>query len=487
VNTLPPALAIMTAGTPTAAAPTAVAPLASAASDALWRFDSVSVMLLVLTVVIAAAVLPYAHRSLRGDQNGVIVTVALALMLVATAVVSIAGPLWMLAIAWTTSTAATLIALGCGGGRRAIVRGAPWLLVADVFLWSAVLLIATGASNDAVALLLVAAAVVRCALPPAHVWLVDSLYAPTPVSAALHGGIVNGGGILVITQFATIAQSDIAIITLAAVAAVAIAVGVLVSLVRTDVKGRLVMSTVAQMGFMLMCAALGLIAAALLHLVAHGFYKSALFLASNDGIDRRAAERRAPRPPALSEPSRWARTALGALVPVATLVLTALAIYPGGRGLGELVVLIVLAAAFGAAGSRLTMLVPGTARAVGATLAVSGIAAAYVALTSALTLAVGMPATVTSLGTDVAVIVAFVTLVALAALALVRRWAPASPLALTLLAFGHRVGAARVSTARVGMAGASATQPPPSSSSARDVPADGTPSQTRSVTTGASA
>lgn len=429
MNTLPTALITVAAARP---------------ADALWQLTSVSVLLLVLIVVIAAAVLPYAHRSLRGDRHGVIVTVAIALMLVATAVVSIAGPLWMLAAAWTTSTVATLVALGFGGGRRAIVRGAPWLIAADLALWSAVLLIAADASSDVVALLLVASAVVRCALLPAHVWLIDSLYAPTPVSAALHGGIVNGGGILVITQFATIAQSEIAIIALAATAAVAIVVGVLASLVRTDVKGRLVMSTVAQMGFMLLCVALGLLAAALLHLVAHGLYKSALFLSSTDGIDRRAAERRAPRAPQLTLSARRVRGIVGALLPVATLVATALAFYPGGRGAAELVILVVLAAAFGATGSRLATLVPGTARALVAALAVSGAAALYVAITSALTLAVAIPTGTDSFGSRIAVVLALLALLALATLAVVRSYAPASGLALSLLALGHRIGATRV-------------------------------------------
>ena len=447
----------------------------SAESTALWRFDSVTVMVLVLTIVIAAAVLPYAHRSLRGDRHGVLVTSAIAIMLIATVVVSVAGPLWMLAVAWTTSTIATLVALGFGGGRRAIVRGTPWLLVGDASLWAAVVLTAAAAPHDVIAVLLVAAAVTRCALPPAHAWLVDSLYAPTPVSAALHGGIVNGGGILVITQFATIARSDIAVGILAVVAAAAIVVGVLASLVRTDVKGRLVMSTVAQMGFMLLCAALGLIAAALLHLVAHGFYKSALFLASNDGIDRRAADRRAPRPPALSATVRRMRRAVGALLPITTLVVVALAIYPGGRGAAELIVLIVLAAAFGAAGSRVTMLMPGTARALGAALATAGVAAAYVALTSALTAAVAISTTADTLGALLAIVFAFTALLAVAAVAAIRRWAPASELALALLAAGHRLGAARLTVGR-----AAAARP-----SSRSLPVDDTRFDTTPATMGA--
>lgn len=411
----------------------------------VWRIDAVSILLLVLVVGIAAAVLPYAHRSLRGDRRGRGVTIAIAAMLVATAVVSVSGQWWLFALAWSASTAATLVALGLGGGRPAIARAAPWLIGADLALWAALVLAVTGAPGDVVALLFVLTAMVRCALPPAHSWLVDSLHAPTPVSAALHGGIVNGGGILVITQIETITQSTVAVVVLAVVAAIAIVTGVVASLVRTDIKGRLVMSTVAQMGFMLLVAALGLVAAALLHLVAHGFYKSSLFLSSSDGIDRRAADRRSPRPAALAMSARRLRAGAGALVPATVLVVTALAVYPGGRGAAELVVLIVLASAFGVAGARATLLMPGAGRASIAVLTASVAAVAFVLVTSALTAAVNTAPAAPSApgfsGSAIAVGFAFAAIVTVVAVAALRQWAPRSPVALVVLAWGHRVGA----------------------------------------------
>jgi|GEM_PF-3501824 len=413
----------------------------------LWRIDAVSILLLVLVVGIAAAVVPYAHRSLRGDRRGREVTVAIVAMLLATAVVSVAGALWLLAIAWSASTIATIAALGLGGGRPAILRAIPWLLLADLALWSAVVLAALAAPIDIVAVLLVLAALVRCAAPPAHGWLVDSLHAPTPVSAALHGGVVNGGGILVITQIATIGQSSLAVIALAVGAAVAIVVGVVASLVRTDVKGRLVMSTVAQMGFMLLIAALGLVAAALLHLVAHGFYKSALFLSSSDGIDRRAADRRAPRSTRLSSRARYLRLVAGAVVPTSALVVTAMLAYPGARGLAELVVLIVLAVAFGVAGARATVLMPGTAC---AALAAAGTAVAAVTFALFTSLLTGVlsaalepagGAVVEELPTSLIVVaVAFLVMVMMLVVAALRAWAPASPAALAMLAWAHSIG-----------------------------------------------
>ncbi len=410
--------------------------------DLNWRLDPTAIVLLVLVVGIAAAVLPFAHRSLRGDRHGTGVTVAIAGMLAATALLVVSGELWMLAAAWSLATAATLTALGLGGGRPALRRAGPWLVLGDVVLWLAVVLAASGTAGEVPAVLLVVAAALRCALPPAHSWLVDSLYAPTPVSAALHGGIVNGGGILVITQFAVIAASPLAVSLLAALGAVAIVAGTLAALVRADVKGRLVSSTVAQMGFMLLVASLGLLAAALLHLVAHGFYKSSLFLSSSDGIDRRAADRRAPRPLRLTTAERRSRAAAGALLPVAALVAAALALYPGGRGAAELLLVVVVGVAFSAAGVRATVLAPTRARAAAAVALVTSGAVAFVALTSALTGAVGLVKPDALAAQPVTLAIAAITIAALAALATVRRWAPASPIALTLLAFGHRLGAA---------------------------------------------
>lgn len=418
--------------------------------DLTWRVDPTAVLLLVLVVGIAAAVLPFAHRSLRGDRRGTGVTVAIAGMLAATALLVIAGELWMLAAAWSLATAATLAALGLGGGRPALRRAGPWLVLGDVVLWLAVVLAASGTAGQAPAVLLVVAAALRCALPPAHPWLVDSLYAPTPVSAALHGGIVNGGGILIITQFGLIAASPIAVSLLAALGAVAIVAGTLAALVRSDIKGRLVSSTVAQMGFMLLVASLGLLAAALLHLVAHGFYKSALFLSSSDGIDRRAADRRAPRPLPIAATERRARAAAGALVPVAALAVAALALYPGGRGPAELLLLVVISAAFAAAGLRAALLAPSAAHAAGYAGLLGLGAVAFVGLTSALTGALALARPAELAAQPIALVIALLALVALAALAAVRRWAPSSSAALVLLALGHRLGSPSVRLSRSG-------------------------------------
>jgi len=59
-------------------------------------------------------------------------------------------------------------------------------------------------------------------------------------------------------------------------------------LVRSDVKRKLGASTVAQMGFMILQCGLGFFAAAITHLVLHGFYKAYLFLLSGAAVEQTA-------------------------------------------------------------------------------------------------------------------------------------------------------------------------------------------------------
>jgi hypothetical protein len=70
-----------------------------------------------------------------------------------------------------------------------------------------------------------------------------------------------------------------------------------------------------------------------------------------------------------------------------------------------------------------------------------------VIVTSLLTAAIASSPTVSSAGVtagrDDVIVIAFVALASLLALAAIRQWAPASAAALTVLAWGHSIGAPR--------------------------------------------
>ncbi|SJL84454.1 NADH-quinone oxidoreductase subunit L [Vibrio palustris] len=135
------------------------------------------------------------------------------------------------------------------------------------------------------AVLLALVALIKCAQLPMHGWLIQVVEAPTPVSALLHAGIVNLGGILLLFFSPILAASSVACWLLVVLAGISTIVAGLVSTTRISIKVKLAWSTSSQMGLMLVEIALGLYEMALLHLFAHSFYKAYSFLNSGNTVN----------------------------------------------------------------------------------------------------------------------------------------------------------------------------------------------------------
>ena len=133
--------------------------------------------------------------------------------------------------------------------------------------------------------LIVLAAALKTAQFPLQGWLIQVMEAPTPVSALLHAGIVNGGAFLIIRMSPIMSKAITASDVLVVIGLVTIAAAGLVMLTQTSIKVFLAWTTVAQMGFMLLECGLGLYSLAMLHLVAHSLYKAHAFLSSGSAVD----------------------------------------------------------------------------------------------------------------------------------------------------------------------------------------------------------
>jgi NADH-quinone oxidoreductase subunit L len=149
-------------------------------------------------------------------------------------------------------------------------------------------------ADTAITLLILIGAMSKSAQFPLHMWLPDSLYAPTPVTALLHAGIINAGGFL-LTRLAPL--YDLNPPTLHLVFAVGMLTALLGSsmmLVQNDIKKTLGYSTIGQMGFMIMECGLGAYGLAIFHLIAHGLFKGTIFLNCSYVIHAARQEPRLP-------------------------------------------------------------------------------------------------------------------------------------------------------------------------------------------------
>jgi NADH-quinone oxidoreductase subunit L len=146
----------------------------------------------------------------------------------------------------------------------------------------------------AVALLIFIGAMSKSAQFPLHTWLPHFLYAPTPISALLHAGIINAGGFLLNRLAPLYGLSPATLHVVFVVGMVTAALGASMMLVQTDIKMTLGFSTIGQMGYMIMECGMGAFALAVFHLIAHGLFKATAFLNCGEVIHRVRQEPASP-------------------------------------------------------------------------------------------------------------------------------------------------------------------------------------------------
>ncbi len=136
-------------------------------------------------------------------------------------------------------------------------------------------------------ILMLIGAMTQSAIWPFHRWLISSLNSPTPVSAVMHAGLVNGGGFLLARFSPLYCEHSYLLSVIFVIGMVSALLGSLWKLIQSDVKRMLACSTMGQMGFMLAQCGLGLFPAAVAHLALHGMFKAYLFLASGSAAQEK--------------------------------------------------------------------------------------------------------------------------------------------------------------------------------------------------------
>ncbi len=308
-----------------------------------------------LTTGVGLVVQSFASRNLQGDLRGRRFFVLALLLTGATTSVAYAATLGLLCASWILAgiSLAALVAHRAtwGPAPRSAQRTRWSLRVGDGALVVATLLavVSTGEVDlrspaeaaeslaeasipglgwsvlPVVAVLLTVASVSRSALVPLHRWLPSTIAAPTPVSALLHAGVVNGAGVLLVRLAPVFGSSAVATHLAFAVGAATACYATAVMLVRSDVKGNLAWSTAGQMGFMTVQVSIGALGAALVHIIGHGMYKAALFLGAGGSVTGHHRQRQRPPPHAVP---RRVRLTVVVLAPAAALAAAYLAFQP---------------------------------------------------------------------------------------------------------------------------------------------------------------
>jgi NADH-quinone oxidoreductase subunit L len=116
---------------------------------------------------------------------------------------------------------------------------------------------------------------------PLQAWLPDAMEGPTPVSALIHAATMVTAGVYLIARSNPIFTANATLQTIVvSVGAITLLMGCIIGAAKDDIKRVLAWSTVSQIGYMFLGVGLGggAYALAIVHLLAHGFFKANMFL-----------------------------------------------------------------------------------------------------------------------------------------------------------------------------------------------------------------
>ncbi|MFG1673869.1 NADH-quinone oxidoreductase subunit L [Micromonospora sp. NPDC049282] len=132
---------------------------------------------------------------------------------------------------------------------------------------------------------------------PLQAWLPDAMEGPTPVSALIHAATMVTAGVYLIARSSPIFSANETLqLVVVSVGALTLLMGCVIGAAKDDIKRVLAWSTVSQIGYMFLGVGLGgaAYALAIVHLLAHGFFKANMFLGAgsvmhgmNDQVDIR--------------------------------------------------------------------------------------------------------------------------------------------------------------------------------------------------------
>ena len=151
-------------------------------------------------------------------------------------------------------------------------------------------LLLVGASATFIALLIFCGAAGKSGQFPLHVWLPDAMEGPTPVSALIHAATMVAAGVFLVARvyplFSLGAIDGVtpSLTVVVWIGVVTALMAALIALAQADIKRILAYSTVSQLGLMMVSLGVGGVAAGIMHLLAHGFFKALLFLGSGSVI-----------------------------------------------------------------------------------------------------------------------------------------------------------------------------------------------------------
>ncbi len=275
-----------------------------------FQVDPLAIVMLAVVTFVGLMVQVYSTGYMKGDRRYGWYFAAISLFVAAMLTLVLADNFLLLYVAWEGVGLGSYLLIGFWHEKRSAAEAAKkafvttrigdvGLLIGIILLWreagtfdmSEIFEFARGGGYSAeylttAVLFLFAGAVGKSAQFPLHVWLPDAMEGPTPVSALIHAAtMVVAGVYLVARAMPLFAEADpVALNVVTALGLTTVMISALMGLVATDIKQVIAYSTINSLGLMMVALGSQSVSAAMLYLLAHGFFKALLFLSAGSVI-----------------------------------------------------------------------------------------------------------------------------------------------------------------------------------------------------------
>src|SRR5437870_4254772 len=282
-----------------------------------WVLDPLAAAMLVMIALVGLCIFVFSIGYMAGDKDFTRFFAYLSFFAAAMLGVVIANSLLLLFVCWELVGLASYLLIGfwihkpsaAAAAKKAFITtrigdlgfflGILWLYGGSGTLLfyddgrgclEGAALVALGASATFIALLIFCGAVGKSGQFPLHIWLPDAMEGPTPVSALIHAATMVAAGVFLVARvyplfsFGVINGVTPSLTVVVWIGVITALMASLIALGQFDIKRILAYSTVSQLGLMMVSLGVGGVAAGIMHLIAHGFFKALLFLGAGSVI-----------------------------------------------------------------------------------------------------------------------------------------------------------------------------------------------------------
>ncbi|MEE8346991.1 MAG: NADH-quinone oxidoreductase subunit L [Dehalococcoidia bacterium] len=275
-----------------------------------FHVDQLTIVMLVVVSFVALMVQVYSTSYMKGDPRYGWYFAAMSLFVAAMLTLVLADNFLLLYAAWEGVGFCSYLLIGFWHEKRSAAEAAKkafittrigdvGLLIGIIMLWreagtfdiSEIFAFAENGGYSpeyltTAVLFLFAGAVGKSAQFPLHVWLPDAMEGPTPVSALIHAATMVVAGVYLVARMMPLFQEadPVALTVVTALGLTTVMISATMGLVATDIKQVIAYSTLNSLGLMMLALGSGSVTAAMLYLLAHGFFKALLFLSAGSVI-----------------------------------------------------------------------------------------------------------------------------------------------------------------------------------------------------------